>query len=346
LGLRDDRGIGYFAGMNPPRVGPEDYLQMLVASPKVVSATEAARVQPDRPQAPAHDAFTRLLHRLEPDAETLWNEVQPLIRREAGVLVLDDSTLDKPRARHIELVSHHWSGNHHRVVRGINLVSLVWTDGDTMQPCDYRIYHKGDGLTKNDHFAAMLEQAAARGFQPRGVLFDGWYASVDNLKRVRRLGWTFLTRLKSNRKVRVNRGPAAAIDQQTIAASGTVVWLPEYGEVRVFRVVAPDGDTQHWATNDLGMEATTRLVLAELSWSIEEYHRGLKQFTGVERCQVRAERGQRNHIGFALRAFVRLEYHRFKTGVSWFEAKCRIIREAIRAYLSQPIYTLPLSATA
>jgi putative transposase len=101
----------------------------------------------------------------------------------------------------------------------------------------------------------MLEQAAARGFQPRCVLFDSWYASVDNLKRVRRLGWTFLTRLKSNRKVRLNHGPAAAIDQQAIAANGTAVWLPEYGEVRVFRVVAPDGDTQHSSRSRAQLEA-------------------------------------------------------------------------------------------
>ena len=61
---------------------------------------------------------------------------------------------------------------------------------------------------------------------------------------------------------------------------------------------------------------TGRLVFAELSWSTEEYHRDLKQFTGVERCQIRSARGQRNHIGLATRAFVRLEYHRFTTGIS------------------------------
>ena len=40
---------------------------------------------------------------------------------------LDDTTLDKPCAKNIELVSRHWSGKHHRVVWGINLLSLVWT---------------------------------------------------------------------------------------------------------------------------------------------------------------------------------------------------------------------------
>lgn len=65
-----------FGGMNPARPTTEDYIQFRIASPVVVSATEAARVQPDRPSAPAHDSFTRLLHRLEPDPETLWAEVQ------------------------------------------------------------------------------------------------------------------------------------------------------------------------------------------------------------------------------------------------------------------------------
>lgn len=59
---------------------------------------------------------------------------------------------------------------------------------------------------------------------------------------------------------------------------------------------------------------------------IEEYHRGLKQCTEVERRPTRLARSQRNHIGMALRAFVRLEYHRFTTGISWFEAKWNIIR--------------------
>ena len=333
--------------MNPARTTDDDYIDFLIGSPTVVSATEAARVQPVRPLAPAHDSFTRLLHRLEPDSDTLWAEVHPLIRPTDGVLVVDDSTLDKPRAKHIDLVGHHWSGNHHAVVRGINLITAVWSDGDRLYPCDDRVYHKaGDGKTKNDHFADLLTVAHARGFQPRAVLFDGWYASVENLKKVRDFGWTFVTRFKGNRKVRIDHGEAMALAEQPVAASGTVVWLPGFGEVRVFRVVAPNGDTTHWVTNELAMEPMRQQMFAEWSWSIEEYHRGLKQFTGVEKCQVRSAWGQRNHVGCAIRAFVRLEYHRFTTGMSWFDAKMRIIRDAVRAYLSDPLYRLPNRATA
>ena len=88
--------------MNAPRCRDLDYIQFLVASPRVYSCTEAARVQPDSPRAPAHDAFTRLLHRIEPDPETLWDEARPLVERAKGVLVIDDSTLDKHHARRID----------------------------------------------------------------------------------------------------------------------------------------------------------------------------------------------------------------------------------------------------
>jgi len=97
--------------MNAPRCRDLDYIQFLVASPRTYSCTEAARVQPDSPRAPAHDSFTRLLQRLEPDPDILWDEAEPLVEKARGVLVIDDSTLDKPYAQQIELVTSHWSGS-------------------------------------------------------------------------------------------------------------------------------------------------------------------------------------------------------------------------------------------
>ena len=168
--------------MNAPRCDEIDYLNILVAAPGPVTCTEAQRVQPERPDAPAHDAFTRLLTRLAPDPEALWKEAEPLVEKARGVLVIDDSTLDKPYARKIELVSRHWSGKHKRPVRGINLISLLWSDGDRKIPVDYRVYNAHDGKTKHDHFWEMLLMARGRGFTPEYVLFDNWYARVDNLK--------------------------------------------------------------------------------------------------------------------------------------------------------------------
>ena len=321
--------------MNEPKVTDLDYINFLVASPCVFSCTEAAHVQPDQPRRAAHDALTRLLHRLEPDATPLWNEAQQHVILHAGLLIIDDSTLDKPDAQQMALVHRHWSGKHHRVVPGINLVTLLWSDGTDAIPCDYRLYDKpGDGVTKNGHFCAMLKTAKARGFRPRFVAFDSWYSGLENLKTVRSYGWHWLTRLKANRQVNPDGTGNRALPECDLSPDGTVVHLKGYGMIQVFRIDTPDGDTEYWATDVLTLTPLERADVAKQVWTIEGYHRGLKQFCGVERCQARSGRAQRNHIGWAIRAFLRLEHHRIRTGTSWFETKLGIIRSALQFYLA------------
>lgn len=327
--------------MNPPKVSERDYIDFLIATPKACSGLEAARVSAAETSPPAHDAFTRLLHRLEPDAETLWREAQGQVARKTGILVVDDSTLDKPYAKKIELVGRHWSGKHHAVVEGINLITLLWTEGDRHVPVDYRLYDKAnDALSKNDHFRAMLDTACARGFQPACVVFDSWYSSLENLKQVSGFGWVWLTRLKANRLVNPERQGQVPVAQLSTGAQGRLVYLKGYGLIRLFVIADADGELEYWATNDLDMRPLTRTRFAGYAWTIECYHRGIKQCCGVERAQVRAARAQRNHIGLALRAFLRLESYCYHRGISWFEAKHAIIREAVRAYLREPIYQL------
>ena len=285
--------------------------------------------------------MTRLLHRMEPSPEALWHEAHLLLSLTAGILVVDDSTLDKFYAEKMELVTRHWSGKHRRVVQGINLISLLWTEGDSHIRLDYRFYQKSvDGATKNDDFRAMLETAKARGFAPQCIVFDSWYSSLDNLKLIRRHEWIWLTLFKRNRHVNPDGTGNHPLSEVEIATTGTVLHLKGYGMVKIFKLVAPNGDIDYWATNDLNLNQLQRLQWSEFAWAIEQYHRGLKQCCGVERAQVRASRAQRNHIGMAIRAFLRLELYCCATGISWYEAKLGIVRDPIRIYLSAPLYSL------
>ena len=185
--------------MNPPKCQAEDYIQWLIASPKVASCTEAAR-STTRPVA--HDAYTRLLGRLEPNPEEWWLEVENLVKLDSGYLVADDSTLDKPYGPHIELVTRHWSGKHRAVVEGINLITLLWTDGDISIPVDCCVFdQESDGLSKNDHLRQMLETAREHGFKPDCVLWDSWYSSLGNFKMFPAWGRSFFVGLKSNRQL-------------------------------------------------------------------------------------------------------------------------------------------------
>ncbi len=127
-----------------------------------------------------------------------------------------------------------------------------------------------DKLTKNDHFRAMVVTADGRGFAPDCVAFDGWYSSLENLKLIRSLAWRWLTRLKINRQVNLDRQGTKAVGETAIEDRQD--GGPSPGglrpDPRSSRIVSKDGDTEHWATDDLAMDELSRLALAERTWAI------------------------------------------------------------------------------
>ena len=190
----------------------------------------------------------------------------------------------------------------------------------------------------------MLAVAHERGFQPRYVLFDSWYASLQNLKAVRAQGWSWLTQLRSNRLVNPDGAGNVKVGTLAIPPQGLTAHLRGYGWVKVFRTVATDGDVEHWATDDLTLTEEGRQELSRQAWGIEVYHRGIKQCCGIEKSPARKAEAQRNHIGLCRQAFLRLEVHRLRTGTSWYEAKASVIRDALRNYLAHPWYQLAPTA--
>lgn len=180
------------------------------------------------------------------------------------------------------------------MVKGICLLTLLWTEGERLVACDYRVYAEKE--TKNELFRAMLGVAHTRGFTPESVLMDSWYSGVANLKAIRALGWHFLTRLKSNRLVNPDGKGNVPISMVEIGAQGRVVHLKAFGFVKVFPRVCADRDVEYWATDDLEMTEGQRASLEQLGWGIEEYHRGLKQCCGVGRAQVRRAAAWMGHL--------------------------------------------------
>ncbi|WP_215216759.1 MULTISPECIES: hypothetical protein [Candidatus Rhabdochlamydia] len=80
--------------------------------------------------------------------------------------------------------------------------SLIRTEKESLIPLDYCIYDKTKiGLTKNDHFRKMILKTKERSFSPEYVLFDSWYASLENLKQVRNLEWLWMTKLTPTRSL-------------------------------------------------------------------------------------------------------------------------------------------------
>lgn len=320
----------------------ELYCQFLIAAQTNFTATGFANLT----QNVAHDSITRFLSGTKLTPNILFEYTRQFVDQFSGYLICDDSVLDHPYGQEINLARWQYSGVHHDVVFGIGLTTLLWTGNDSSQhiPVDFRIYAKDeDGMTKNQHFREMLTLARHRGFKPKGVLFDSFYAALETLKLIRDYNWIFTTRLKSNRTVSTAPGKEnrLRIKDLKIPKEGMIVHLKGFGTVRVFLIDFPNGNKEYMATNQLTFSNSDVRDAAARRWKIEEYHRGLKQTVGVQNCQSVTGRAQRTHIFCSILSFVALEKKRLEENISWYESKRRIISDALFLYLKQPMIMLP-----
>jgi putative transposase len=310
------------------------YSDFLIANQNRYSGLELSKVAPGEI---SHDSISRWLSSAHFNPSSLWNQTQDFVVRNTGYLVGDDTLLSKKYSRVNELAKKQYSGDAHGLEMGISLVNLLWTDGEKYVPVDYRVYQReNDDKTKNDHFKEMLLRAKQRGFEPLYVLMDSWYSSIDNLKLItRKLGWHFICNLKANRQVSVSRGSYMAIADLGLADKQVrKVWLKEYGLVLVCKLVAKDGDITYLATDDLGLEDYEKFTgHFEKRWKIEEFHRGIKQTTGIEKCYSTLAGSQETHIFAAFTAFIKLEVKRIKEHISWYEQKAQTNRYLTFNYL-------------
>jgi len=297
----------------------------------------------------SHDTITDYLQGERLTARSLWELVKRLIEdSSAAFLIADDSVQDKRYAHFIELVKRQYSGNEHGLVRGIGVVNLVHSSGGQgdFYPIDYRIYApEVDGKTKNDHFREMLIRAVTdKRIQAQTVLFDAWYASADNLKLIHRLSLIFFTTLKENRLISLSKEDGYIhLDQidwtPEQLQNGLLVKLKEVPfKVRLFKLVAPNGDIDWVITNcpDETLTAQVAQNANDVRWQVEELHRGLKQLTGIEKCQCRKARSQRNHFACCYHAWLSLKVKAKQLNKTLYQVKTDLLRDYLRAELRNP----------
>jgi hypothetical protein len=319
------------------------YIEYLISTPVNYTCSHLA----EHLDGVSHDAITDYLQREKLTARSLWDLVQPLVQdSEAAYLLVDDSVQNKQYSRKIELVKKQYSGAAHGLVRGIGVINLVHSDGTDFYPIDYRIYApEADGKTKNDHFRDMLLRAKSdKQIKARTLLFDSWYASVDNLKLIVRLALFFVTTLKDNRLVSLSK-EMGYVHLQAIEwteerlRQGVTVKLKEVPfKVQLFKVVATNGDIEWVITNHPEGTFTTPDIQEEnaVRWQIEQLHRELKQLTGTEKCECRKARSQRNHLACCYLAWLSLKVKAIQSGKTLYAAQHDLLSDYLRAELRDP----------
>ena len=162
-------------------------------------------------------------------------------------------------------------------------------------------------------------------------------AEIDNLGKI------YYCPLKSNRLVDDSGGVEKykRIDQlawsEKELLQGKLIKinkLPKDKKVKLFWVAVSSSRTEYVVTNDLTQDYTLEVhAICSIRWNIEEFHRELKQLTGIQSCQCRKSRIQRNHIACAMLVWNQLKRLAFQVGNTIYQLKFGLLSD----YLKSPL---------
>ena len=176
-----------------------------------------------------------------------------------------------------------------------------------------------------DRVADMLNDVVLKKKIPAAKVFmDSWYAAQKLMALIDNLGKIYYVSLKKNRLVDDTGG------QKKYQPIEQLTWSElEQEQGKLIKINKFPRDK-----NDLTQSSIDEVKSqCKLRWKIEEFHREIKQLTGIEFCQCRRARIQRNHIGCALLVWVFLTHRAKKVSQTVYQLKASLLGD----YLSQEL---------
>lgn len=356
--------------MTQSKFKTSDYAQMLLNGVDNFTATYFSDVI----GTVSHDTIGRSIADIKLSPAVLREKALELIIPSAnGYLALDDSVMDKGSSSEIEIASAQYSGQKHGITTGIGVITLVYINPELNKYwiMDYRIYDKAtDGKKKTDHALGMIEywQLIHELHPERApfttVLIDAGYTCKKIMQYVVRKDKIFYGVMPKSRKVSYP-DPAGEIDHRTHKTNiiykqvGDFEWdattyegerlrtygitvciedLPNDKPLRLFRITAKHR-TEYIVTNDVRVEtAEAAKKVGGFRWKIEQFHREVKQLTGVAKSQARSGRKQRNHICIAFVVWHQLNELAKQMKTTLYEVKHRPLLEYQKQLWVDPAY--------
>jgi len=326
-----------------------------------LSATTATGLSELMRNEISHDQVSRMLNsrRLEP--KDWWQMIKPQVRsmqREDGVMIIDDSIVEKPHTDENEIVCWHYDHAKGRTLKGIDFITSLYVVDEVSLPVTFRLVAKTEPyidkqgrqkrrspVTKNEHYRSMLQHSVWNQIPFRYVLNDLWFASAENMRFVKLdLGKEFIMALKSNRKVALSvedkqNGQYQRLDQldspkDTLA----MIYLEQVPcPLHLLRQVFTNADgstgVRYLVTSDLTLTADQLATIYQKRWKVEEYHRSLKQNASLSKSPTRTRTTQTNHFVAALCSFTKLEMLKVRTTKNHYALKAHLYVSALQQAL-------------
>jgi hypothetical protein len=310
----------------------------------------------------SHDQITRSLSGQQRGGAELWRVAKRFVRQiqsDDGVMIVDDTISEKPYSDENDIVCWHYDHTSGNVIKGINLLTALYhvPSRGLSLPVEFHLIakteqyvDKKDGqtkrrspITKNEYYRQMLQQAVLHRIPFTYVLNDVWFASADNMNFVKhKLHKEFVMPLKTNRKVALSaddkrHGSYVRVDEVQIEPNTVrLVYLEDVSfpmllAKQVF--TNKDGSTGvlFLVTSDTALTYDEITSLYHKRWTIEPFHKSLKQNAALERSPAHTVTTQTNHIFASLCAFIKLEMLKRKSKLNHFALKSHLYLHAVQS---------------
>lgn len=311
----------------------------------------------------SHDKITRFLSEREYTSKDLWLEVKSAVRQieaDDGVLIADDTIAEKMWTDENEIVCWHYDHTKGRLVKGINLLNMLYHSRDVSLPVAFEVIKKplrfcdlatrqikrASLVTKNELMRDMIAVCLANQLKFRYVLMDSWYAAQENFDFIVKKGKHFIAALKDNRLVALSEadkkhGCYQRIDGVSLPEKQAVRgWLKGYrNEVLLVRQVFTnkDGSTGvlHLVCSDLTLDGEQVTAIYQKRWSVEVFHKSLKSNAGLAKSPTQTATTQNNHVFMAIVAVFKLECLKMQHQLNHFALRAKLWIEATRRAYEQ-----------
>lgn len=291
------------------------------------------------------------LNRFLTEAEWSEDEVQDRYakkishqtRRKPTSLIIDDSIAEKT-GKHIEEVQYHKSHGNGFVFGHQVVTALIMCFG-LLLPLFPKLYSKKT-QSKIELAKQIIEYASSK-IRISQVIIDSWYVCNDIIKLCLKKGLTLIGNIKSNRLIQFEENgwiklskyyksisrkrkdfTTLIINDATCKIHSKIVKLKKVGEVKLIISRQWLEDKKKWSRpfyiicTDVSKSDICILREYTKRWSIETFHKDIKQNLGLEAYQMRLKKGITRHLILVTLAYAVLKLMMFFKKVSWTIGEC------------------------
>ena len=320
------------------------YLTGLITLPKKsISSISAASVKKQN-----QSSLNRFLTEAKWDEQKLEDryiqKVQHVFGREKASLVIDDS-LSKKTGKHIAETQYHKDHSGKGYVFGHQIVTALVKVRDKVFPIFPKLYSKK--TESKIEFAKQLISYADEKLRLKEVIMDSWYMCVDIIKECQKRQLDVIGCVKSNRtayfkptekeklskycrNLKKKDFTTFIVDDATYRIHERIVRMKHIGFVKLLLSREWNEDKKKWSRPFYLISTNTEKSAVQIirtyaeRWSIETFHRDIKQNLGLEAYQVRGRTGITRHLILVALAYAVLKFWQCLQNVTW------TIGEAIR----------------